>query len=116
MIRLGDIQVLGWILDTLLSYQDKKKIKVNDAIAAIHTAWTRTYDYLKNQDGEYVPNQELSDLWNEAAKKTRLVNPDLATDLQHKSRYWIHPELPRQERVLLLKEIVDELERLEKRF
>jgi hypothetical protein len=116
MSAISDIKLLGWILDKLAAYSDKHKERVNEAISAIHAAWTRTYDYLKNQSGDYVPNQELSDLWNEAAQKTRLVNPELASQLQDKSRFWIHPDLPRQRRILLLTEIIDELERLNKKF
>lgn len=116
MSAIADIKLLGWILDKLAAYSDKHKERVSGAISAIHSAWTRTYDYLRNQSGDYVPNQELSDLWNEAAHKTRLVNPELASQLQDKSRFWIHPDLPRQRRILLLTEIVDELERLNKKF
>jgi hypothetical protein len=116
MSAISDIKLLGWILDKLATYSDKHKERVNEAISAIHAAWTRTYDYLRNQSGDYIPNQELSDLWNEAAQKTRLVNPELASQLQDKSRFWIHPDLPRQRRILLLNEIIDELERLNKKF
>jgi hypothetical protein len=116
MSAVSDIKLLGWILDKIATYSDKHKERVNEAISAIHAAWTRTYDYLRNQSGDYIPNQELSDLWNEAAQKTRLVNPELASQLQDKSRFWIHPGLPRQRRILLLTEIVDELERLNKKF
>lgn len=116
MSAIADIKLLSWALDKLKSYSDKHKERVNEAISAIHTAWTRTYDYLKNNNGEYVPNQELSDLWNEAATRTRLVDKELAAQLEDKSRFWIHPDLPRQERILMLKEIVDEMERLNKKF
>jgi hypothetical protein len=116
MSAVADIKLLAWVLDKLATYSEKHKEQVSEAINAIHAAWTRTYDYLKNKNGEYVPNQELSDLWNEAAHRTRLVNSDLASQLQDKSRFWIHPDLPRQRRILLLTEIVDELERLNKRF
>lgn len=116
MSVVADITLLGWIVDKLLTYSDKQKVRVNEAIASIQNAWTHTYNYLRNQDGEYIPNQELSDLWNDAAMKTRLINQDLATQLQDKSRFWIHPDLPRQNRILLLTEIQDEVERLNKRF
>ena len=116
MSAIADIRLLRWVIDKLLTYSEKHNERVNEAINAIYAAWTRTYDYLKNQDGEYIPNQELSDLWNVAAYRTRLVDPGLASQLQDKSRFWIHPDLPRQNRILLLTEIVDELERLNLRF
>jgi hypothetical protein len=116
MSGLADINILSSVIDKLMAYSDKNKVRANEAISAIHAAWTNTYNYLRNQDGDYLPNQELSDLWNAAARATRLVNPELASQLQDKSRFWIHPDLPRQRRILLLTEIVDELERLNKKF
>jgi hypothetical protein len=116
MSGLADVKLLGWIIDKLSTYNDKKKERANEAISAVNAAWTATYNYLRNQDGDYLPNQELSDLWNEAARATRLVNPELASQLQDKARFWIHPDLPRQRRIVLLKEISDELERLNKKF
>lgn len=116
MSAIADILLLGGIIDKIKTYSDKHKVRVNEAIASIQNAWSHTYDYLRNQDGNYIPNQELSDLWNEAAMKTRLVNKELASQLQDKARFWIHPDLPRQNRILLLTEIQDELERLNRRF
>ncbi len=113
MNLLADINILSNLIDKLLQYSDKHKVRVVDAISAISKAWTYTYDYLKNRHGAFIPNQHLSDLWNDAAAKTRLVNNELANQLQDKSRFWIHPGLPRQNRILLLKEITDEIERLE---
>ncbi|WP_299163162.1 hypothetical protein [uncultured Tenacibaculum sp.] len=116
MSSIADIKLLGWVIDKLLSYSDKQKVRVNEAIASIQEAWLCTFDYLKNQNGEYTPSQELSKLWNIAAMKTRLIDQELGNKLQNKSRFWIHPDLPRQSRILLLTEIQDELERLNKKF
>jgi len=116
MSALADIKFLGWIIEKLSLYKEKEREKTNEAISAIHFAWSRTYDYLRNNDGDYIPNQELSDCWNDAARCTRLIDPDLAMQLQDKSRFWIHPNLPRQRRIIMLNEITDELERLNKKF
>lgn len=116
MSLLGDIKVISWVADKLVSHSDGKKILTNDAITAIHAAWTRTYNYLNNQNGEYIPNQELSDLWNQAANSTRLVNVELAQQLTKKSRFWIHPNLPRQDRIIKLVELTDEMEKLNLKF
>ena len=113
---LADINILSGIVDKLLQYSDKQQVRVNDSITAISNAWTYTYNYLRNEKGEYIPNQKLSDLWNEAASKTRLVNIELARQLKDKSRFWIHPDMPRQNRILLLTEITDEIERLERKL
>ena len=116
MSAIADVLLLAGIIDKIKSYNDKHKVRVNEAIASIQNAWTHTYDYLRNQEGEYIPNQELSNLWNEAAMKTRLVNKELARQLQDKARFWIHPDLPRQNKILLLTEIQDEVERLNMKF
>ena len=116
MSVIGDIALLARIVTTLEERRDKNKVRVNEAIASIQFAWTHTYDYLRNQDGKYVPNQELSNLWNEAARTTRLVSIELGEQLQDKARFWIHPELPRQPRIISLKEIQDEVARLNKKF
>lgn len=116
MSGIADIRLLSFILDKILSYSDKHKERVNESIASINVAWMATYDYLRNHDGDYMPNNNLSNLWNEAARNTRLIDPILARQLQNKARFWIHPELPRQERIMLLTEITDELERLNKKF
>ncbi len=116
MSVIADIKLLNWLIDKLLAYSDKHKVRVNEAIASIHTAWSHTYDYLRNQEGEYIPNQELSDFWNHAAQATRLIDQDLANQLQDKARFWIHPDLARQNRILLLTEIQDEVERLNLKF
>jgi hypothetical protein len=116
MSAIADIKFLGWVIDKLASYSDKHKLRVNEAISSIQVAWSHTYDYLRNQEGEYIPNQELSNLWSQAAKNTRLVDIELGRQLQDKARFWIHPDLPRQNRILLLTEIQDEVERLNKKF
>lgn len=116
MSLLGDVVILSGVVDLLLKYSDKHKVRVNSAISSISKAWTYTYDYLKNNNGEYVPNQQLSDLWNDAAEKTRLVDKTLAQSLNDKGRFWIHPNLPRQTNILKLKDITDEIERLQKKL
>jgi len=116
MSYLADIGILSAVVDKLLQYSDKHKVRVNDAITSISKAWSYTYNYLRNENGEYVANQQLSDLWNDAASKTRLIDRELARQLSDKSRFWIHPDMPRQQRILLLTEVTDELERLNKKF
>ena len=111
---LAEISIISGIIDKLYSYSNTRKQQVAQAIHSINLAWTHTYNYLVNNKGKYIPNQKLSDLWNTAAKDTRLVDAELGEMLQLKSRFWIHPELPRQERILKLKEVTDKLGRLQK--
>ena len=110
---VGDINELTGIIDALLKYTDKYQERVNDAITSISKAWNFTYDYLYNQKGEIVPRTDFADLWNDAAAKTRLVDRTLGRRLKEKGRFWIHPNLPRQNNILKLKDITDEIERLE---
>ena len=58
MSAIADIKLLGWVLDKLAAYSDKHKERVSEAISAIHAAWTRTYDYLKNQSGDYCSSYD----------------------------------------------------------
>lgn len=116
MSFLADLGILNTIVDKLLQHSDKHKVRVNDAITSITKAWSYTYNYLRNENGDYVANQQLSDLWNDAASKTRLIDREFARQLSDKSRFWIHPNLPRQQRILLLTEVTDELERLNKKL
>lgn len=116
MKYLDDLKILGDIIDMLLQRRDRDRVRVNEAITSISFAWTHTYDYLRNNQGEFVHNQELSDLWLTAAGKTRLVDLHLANQLQDKARFWIHPNLPRQNNILLLTEVVDEIERLNRKL
>jgi hypothetical protein len=116
MSAIADIKLLTTIVDKILSYSDKHKVRVNNAITAIDLAWSRTYHYLKIENGIYEYNEELSDLWRDAATSTRLINPNLARQLHNKSRFWIYPDLPRQGNILKLTEVNDAIERLKKRF
>jgi len=116
MSFLADIRMLSAVVDKLLKYSDKHKVRVKDAITSISRARSYTFNYLRNENGKYVANHQLSDLWNDAASKTRLIDPELAMQLQDKSRFWIHQNLPRQRRIIMLNEITDKLERLNKKF
>lgn len=116
MSFLSDIRSISWAVDKLRTYSEKNKVRTNEALTAIHAAWTRTYDYLRNKDGVYVANQELSDLWNKAAGKTRLIDSELADQLSDKSRFWIHPNMPRQNTIINLVELTDEMEKLNRKL
>jgi hypothetical protein len=111
---LAEIGIISGILDAVFRFRRERKEYVAQALKSINVAWTHTYDYLINNKGEYIPNQQLSNLWNTAANDTKLVDVELGSILQLKSRFWIHPELPRQEGILKLKEVIDKTERLQK--
>ena len=55
MSYLSDIKAINFVIEKLQQYSDKQKVRVNDAISAISKAWNHTYNYLRNENGEYVP-------------------------------------------------------------
>lgn len=104
-------------MDIRNSLNDRNNNSI-EALGAIRKAFNYTYDYLNNNRGNYSPNMELADLWNEASTKVMKVNTGLGDMLANKSRFWAHPEiyfeLNRTVDVPTLKEITDEMERLRK--
>lgn len=80
-------------LKELVAKKGKKKEKVYDAIEAINKAANRTTIYItKSISGTYKSDQELSDLWMEAAKTVRELDTDLYFRLLGKAEYWSNPE------------------------
>lgn len=77
----------------LVSKKGKKKEKVYEAIEAINKAANRTTIYItKSISGTYKSDQELSDLWMEAAKAVRELDDNLYFRLLGKAEYWSNPE------------------------
>lgn len=103
-------------LTFLAGRAEKKREKAIDAHEALNKAFISTYDYLRNKNGEYVPNPKLAELWNEASAAVMKINQDLGNSLYYKSRFWLHPDiymrLNREDEILSLNEIIDEMERM----
>lgn len=77
----------------LVSKKGKKKEKVYEAIEAINKAANRTTIYItKSISGTYKSDQELFDLWMEAAKAVRELDNNLYFRLLGKAEYWSNPE------------------------
>lgn len=77
----------------LVTKKGKKKEKVYEAIEAINKAANRTTIYItKSISGTYKSDQELSDLWMEAAKAVRELDNNLYFRLLGKAEYWSNPE------------------------
>jgi hypothetical protein len=77
----------------LVAKKGKKKEKVYEAIEAINKAANRTTIYItKSISGTYKSDQELSDLWMEAAKAVRELDNNLYFRLLGKAEYWSNPE------------------------
>lgn len=71
----------------------KKKDELYDAIEAVNKAANRTTIYItKSLNGTYKSDQELSDLWMDAAKAVRELDDDLYLRLLAKAEYWSNPQ------------------------
>ena len=75
-----------------------------------------TYNYLRNDKGEYIPKPELAEEWNEASAAVMNIDHGLGDMLYNKSRFWLDPDLyinlNRKSEVIELNKIIDEKERL----
>lgn len=120
MATAFDIKIL-WTafkdVGTFLTGQaDKKKDNVVNAHKSINTAFIKTYDYLRNRNGQYVPNTELAEIWNQASASVMRVDQGLGEMLYHKSRFWLDPQLyinlNRDSEIIELNQVVEEMERL----
>lgn len=120
MATAFDIKLLWSVfkdIGTFLTGQaDKKKDNVVNAHNSINTAFIKTYDYLRNRNGQYVPNTELAEVWNQASASVMRVDQGLGEMLYHKSRFWLDPQLyinlNRDSEIIELNQIVEEMERL----
>jgi len=104
----------------LMGQASKKKDDTAKAHREIYKAFIHTYDYLRNNQGHYVPKPELAEVWNEASYAVMNIDHGLGEMLYNKSRFWLDPELyfnlNRQSEIIELNQIIDEMERLRKRL
>ena len=120
MATAFDIKILWLVfkdIGTFLNGQsDKRKDSVVNAHKYINTAFIKTYDYLRNRNGQYVPNTELAEVWNQASASVMRVDQGLGEMLYRKSRFWLDPQLyinlNRDSEIIELNQVVDEMERL----
>lgn len=95
---------------------EKKEANIIEAHRALNHAFIQTYNYLRNQQGIYVPKPELAEVWNDAAAAMMKVNMPLGEMLYHKSRFWLDPDLyinlGRAGDIIELNRLMDEMERL----
>jgi len=115
-----DISFLWTVLADVLKGLSNRNKETAEAIGAIRKAFNFMYDYLRNNQGGYIHNIDLANLWGDASIKVMIVDKGLGDLLADKSRFWLHPEfyteLNRGMNVLTLVEITDEMERLRKKI
>ncbi|MBW8326586.1 MAG: hypothetical protein K0M50_17610 [Prolixibacteraceae bacterium] len=117
---IGDIIVFWTVVKDVHSFlsgrADNKKENTIEAHKAINTAFIKTYDYLRNKKGEYVPNPELAEVWNNASSAVMKIDKDMGTTLYYKSRFWLDPDLyfnlNRADEIIELNQVVSEMEKL----
>lgn len=115
-----EIKILWTVGKDVLSYlsgrADNKKGNTIEAHKAINTAFIKTYDYLRNKKGEYVPNPELAEVWNNASAAVMKIDKDMGNTLYYKSRFWLDPDLyfnlNRAAEIIELNQVVEEMEKL----
>lgn len=124
MATAFDITILWSVVSDTITFltgrAEKKKDNVIEAHKVINSAFIKTYHYLRNNRGQYVPNPELAESWNLASAAVMKVDEILGEMLYNKSRFWLDPDLyfnlNRQEEIIELNEVVDEMERLRKKI
>ena len=120
MATAFDITILWSVFKDVGTYltreaNTKKENQIN-AHKEINRAFIKTYNYLRNENGEYTAKPELADVWNEASSAVMKINYDLGNMLYNKSRFWLDPELyinlNRESEIIELNQIIDEMERI----
>lgn len=111
-----EIRTLWTMYRDITSSFSAQKERTIEAHKLLNSAFIKTYDYLRNRNESYKPNLELADAWNAASAAVMKVNKSLGTSLYYKSRFWLDPQLffdlNREEEVINLNELVDEMEKL----
>ena len=115
-----DVEILWSVLNDVLTklsgQASKKKKYIAQAHKSINAAFIKTYDYLRNNQGNYKPKPQLAEVWNVASSTIMNIDKELGEMLYKKSRFWLDPELylnlNRQSEIIKLNQIVDEMERL----
>ena len=120
MANVFDVSVLWTVVTDIFSAYNERNNNTIEALGSVRKAFNHTYNYLKNNNGEYIPNMNLADLWNEASTKVTRVDRNLGDMLARKSRFWTHPDIYIQlnnaENIIELNHIIDEMERLRLRI
>jgi hypothetical protein len=120
MAAAFDITILWSVVSDTLSFltgrAEKKKENIIEAHRAINNAFIQTYDYLRNNNGQYIPKPELAEIWNEASAAVLKLDKVLGEMLYSKSRFWLDPDLymnlNRQDEIIELDQVVEEMEKL----
>ena len=96
MIELGTIfsglRTANSLADRVLS---KKGTRIDNkiiAVSSLQRAINATEIYLTTSNRNYVPNENLSNLWLVAFTAMIKIDKDLASRLRQKSKFWSNPQ------------------------
>ena len=89
------LSILNLAISTVGKALTKRGTRIDKKIRAVQLmqkAVNRTKLYLNESEGNYAPNAQLSDLWNEAFAAMMPIDQSLAKKLNDQSRFWIEPQ------------------------
>lgn len=81
------------VLGKVLSKKGTRLQKKIEAVRVMQRAVNNTRQYLVDSNDNYVPNAELSNLWNDAFGAMMPIDKTLAVRLNNKSRFWSNPQV-----------------------
>ncbi|MGB7200661.1 MAG: hypothetical protein WBD16_00170 [Pyrinomonadaceae bacterium] len=113
----SQIWAIAQMVPVFGKYQLEKNAVVSSAIGSTREALNRTIMFMKKGDfSDEKGRADISTLWNTASEKVGVIDKHLGRTLGLKSRFWADPETfrrtGRDDAVISLVEVTDELERL----
>jgi len=89
---IAGINSIILLTERISSSTDTNKGRRIQAIGNLRQAINATEAYLTQSNGEYVPNNNLSEIWAVAFTSMIFIDESLAKLLEDKSRFWANPE------------------------
>ncbi|MEQ3689967.1 MAG: hypothetical protein ABNG98_00470 [Flavobacterium sp.] len=86
------IKLAESLLDKVLTKKGTRIAKKINAVKLMRRAINNTEAYLIKTGHNYSPNEQLSNLWNDAFEAMVPIDKDLAWRLDDKSRFWSNPQ------------------------
>lgn len=89
---LSGINTAGSVLSKVLSKRGTRIQKKIVAVSLMQKAINNTEAYLVKSDRDFVPKENLSQLWLDAFTAMITVDKTLALRLRQKSKFWSNPQ------------------------
>lgn len=89
---LSILSIVKELVKNYSEYRNSRKDELYNALEAINRAANRTKVYYNSRNFQNEePNQELSDIWLDAASEVRNLDSDLYYRLLNKAKFWANP-------------------------